>query len=166
MTDTFYHELKSMVNALASDYFPNPDDAEDAVQEVFLKLHKVRNFIPEGEERRPWVYTVADNLLKDLLRKEAARERLSANLCYEPEEVVDFSDPSVLAEQEELTACFVDNYRKLEEPFLTTFRLRYEEGLSYDEIALVTNVPIGTVSSRIRRAKDFCLNYISENDND
>lgn len=157
LTDTFYQEHKKMVLTLAQDYFPNPADAEDAVQEVFLKLHRVHKFIPAGDETRPWVYTVSDNLLKDLLRKEANRQRLGRCLDYEADDIVDFDDPETLAEREEAMTCFIANYSRLEEPYRTAFFLRYEEGLSYDAIAERTGVPIGTVSSRIKRAKDLCL---------
>ena len=157
MTNTFYHEHKNVVLTLASDYFPNPADAEDAAQEVFLKLHRVRRFIPNGEEAKPWVYTVADNALKDLKRKEGNREKLMHTLCYEPEDIIDFDDPYSYNEREEAAACFMQKYNDLEEPYRTTFILRYEEGLSYEAIAERTGVAIGTVSSRIKRAKDLCL---------
>lgn len=162
LTDTFYHEHKKMVLTLAQDYFQNPADAEDAVQEVFLKLHRVHRLIPKGEDTKPWVYRVSDNLLKDLLRKEANRQKLGRSLDYEADDVVDFDDPCTHNEREESAACFMKNFSELEEPYLTTFLLRYEEGLSYEAIAERTEVPIGTVSSRIKRAKEYLLKDTNE----
>lgn len=146
-----------MVLTLAQDYFPNPADAEEAAQEVFLKLFRVQRFIPKGEEAKPWVYTVAANVLKDLLRKENNRQKLAQAMGYEAEEVVDFDDPLTHNEREEAANFFMINYAALEEPYRTTFMLRYEEGLSYEAIAERMGVAVGTVSSRLARARELCL---------
>ena len=157
MTDTYYHEHKTMVLTLAQDYFPNPADAEEAAQEVFLKLFRVQRFMPKGEQAKPWVYTVASNILKDLLRKESNRQKLAQTMGYEADEVVDFDDPYTHNEKEEAANFFMVNYAALEEPYRTTFMLRYENGLSYEAIADKMGVAVGTVSSRIARAKELCL---------
>lgn len=155
MTNTYFQEYKNMVLTLARDYFPVPEDAEDAAQESFIRLHSVRNRAPsDPEEKAAWVYTVTENLLRDLKRRERVRSRADEMISYWVDEIVDYNDPAVLLEQEEAVAAFVAGWHNLHPTLRQTMSLRYEGGKSYDEIAKITGVAVGTVSSRIARARE------------
>lgn len=155
MTNTYFQEYRDMVLTLARDYFPNPEDAEDAMQEVFIKLNSVSSRAPSAPaDLGGWVYTVTENLMRDLKRRERVRNRADEMVGYWVDEVVDHNDPAVLLEQEEAVAAFVSGWQTLPPILRQTMSLRYEEGKSYDEIAKLTGVAVGTVSSRIARARE------------
>ena len=155
MTSTYFQEHKNMVLTLARDYFPVPEDAEDAMQEVFIKLNSVRNRAPSSsEERASWVYAVTENLMRDLKRRERVRSRADEWVGMWVDEVVDHDDPLTLLEREEAVAAFVAGWETLTPPLLEVMQLRYEEGKSYEEIAEQLGLAVGTVGSRIARARE------------
>lgn len=153
MTSTYCpHEFKTMVLTLSRDYFPNPEDAEDAAQEVFIKLMSLKSM---PEDREAWAYTVTDNMLKDMKRKERARNRAEERAVQWLEDTVDHNDPLSVLEQEEAQMLLIENYVALPASMKELMELRYTQGMSYEEIATKLNISIGTVGSRIARAKEM-----------
>lgn len=137
------------------------DDAEDAVQEAYLRAYKsFASF--DGENPRAWLLTILRNVCYRLMR---LRQRHSSVVALD--EVLEQGDATVvpaswLARQptpEELAAAHDDEARLLVQigalaPALReVLILRELEELSYREIAEVTGVPIGTVMSRLSRAR-------------
>ena len=157
MTSTYYHEYKDMVLTLARDYFPNPEDAEDAVQEVYIKLATAGSRTPDApSDAGGWVYRVAENTLKDLRRKAKLRNRMNSRDVLHYDDVVDNDDPLTVLLKQEAGSMFLSNYGRLPPKLRTLFIARYQDGLSYDQIAEKYNIAIGTVASRMARAREMC----------
>jgi RNA polymerase sigma-70 factor (ECF subfamily) len=145
------------VYTLARYLLRNADDAEDAVQECYLRAF--RHFDSyRGPAMKPWLFAI----LRNVCRAEYARRATTPTSAIEdtPESA---EQPPLWHEAEETPEAKLlrrwdgDTIRRLvaalAEPFRQTFVLREIENLSYREIADVAEVPVGTVMSRLARAR-------------
>ena len=131
-------------------YLGDPDSADDLVQETyqraFASLHRFRATGPA----KHWLLTIARRTCADGTRRRARRRRLDqrvANLAHELEErPLDSSG----VELDELLLLLDDDRR-------AAFVLTQLNGLRYDEAATVLDVPIGTIRSRVSRAREQLL---------
>ena len=151
-----YSQHKDLVTKLAQNYYDTPEDIEDACQDVFLKLLQVQDKIPEGKEATPWVHVVASNLLKDKYRVATSRAAMADRLALTEADLTDVSDPSAVMEMEETIGDFISRYSNLPDELAITMHLYVDELMPYKDIAMKLNIPIGTVASRISRAKQLC----------
>lgn len=151
-----YSQHKDLVTKLAQSYYDTPEDIEDACQDVFLKLLQVQDKIPEGKEAAPWVHVVASNLLKDKYRVATSRAAMADRLALTEADLTDVSDPSAVMEMEETIGDFISRYSNLPDELAITMHLYVDELMPYKDIAMKLNIPIGTVASRISRAKQLC----------
>lgn len=129
----------------------DPDEAHDVVQETFLKaMREPRLFEPEFKIQA-WLYRVTRNLCFNLSRD---RRRRQVILHGQRRSEATFDDPleSVFAgEQQEEVMAALD---RLTEDHRAILLLRYYEDLSYNEIAERLDIRLGTVMSRLSRARD------------
>ncbi len=145
---------------LVSRYVRDPSDALDVAQEAFLKAYRaIPNF--RGESAfYTWLYRIAINTAKNYLVMMSRRP-----LEIEPETaegetpeleslLKDQATPENLLLTEEIQETIVEAIEALPEDLRTAINLREVEGLSYEEIAQVMSCPIGTVRSRIFRARE------------
>jgi RNA polymerase sigma-70 factor (ECF subfamily) len=129
------------------------DVAEDIAQESFVRL--LRQPLPE-EEIRPWVFTVAMNLVRDRARKSERRQRL---LTSAPNLVTRTPLPDEDMERTELVASVRQILNRLSERDQQLLLMR-EEGFKYDEIARVIGVAPASVGTLIARAlKKFVAEF-------
>ncbi|MGC8717030.1 MAG: sigma-70 family RNA polymerase sigma factor [bacterium] len=139
------------------------NDAEDIAQEVFIKVYKsIRGF--KGESKfSTWISKITVNVCMDKLReksknKEEDIEEEAWNTFAQP---VNFS-PEVMAERHELQETIKKAIESLPEELRAAFVLRELENLSYEEIGEMLNIPIGTVESRIYRARMKLRSYLKD----
>jgi len=126
----------------------NEDVAEDIAQETFITAYyKLRQYKPEYK-LSTWLFKIATNKALDWLRR-AARE-IAANDDMIAAVISTHPGPDTLAQHSELHMA-VD---KLETNYRAVISLYYWQGLSYQEIALVLSVPIGSVRGWMHRAKE------------
>lgn len=127
----------------------NPADAEEAVQEAFLRAWRFRASVKEGRPLEPWLYRVLINACYSKLRS-TARQRTDVEL---PGEVGAGGDPSDRAGDDELGATVRSALAALPEPLRVPVVLRYFAGLSEKEIAAAIGRRPGTVKSRLHEAR-------------
>tara|TARA_B000000532_G_scaffold240157_1_gene230636 strand:+ start:800 stop:1369 length:570 start_codon:yes stop_codon:yes gene_type:complete len=133
------------------------DLAEDLLQDTFLKLYTHKNSYKNIAKFSTWIYTIAGNFAKTELRKTKRRKTYSnSELIYSEDELVvpDFSneaDNEIL--NKSLKNDLKDCLSKLPLDFRTIIILRDIQELSYDEISIIIELPLGTVKSRINRAR-------------
>ncbi len=134
------------------------EEAEDIVQDTFLKVYQNRHAYKEIAKFSTWIYTITGNLAKTVLRKRRNRKLFFfSRLNPEEEKETEFPAPErTPAEQLEgkiderlIQQAIV----KLPEHFRTVIILRDIQDLSYEEISNITSAPLGTVKSRINRAR-------------
>ena len=149
---TVWPHMRSAYN-LARWLVRNGDDAEDIVQEAFLKAFKALDGF-RGGDARVWMLSIVRNTAMNFLR---SRKR---NVAIDKDQL-EPADRSPNPEQGLLEESRRDHVRRaiarLEPEFRETLVLREIEGLSYKEIAAVLDVPAGTVMSRLSRARQRLL---------
>ena len=131
----------------------NPDDAEDAVQEAFLRVWRFRDAIPDGAGRTAWLYRVVVNACISSVRAE--RSRSGRDDGADALEGLPDRDagPSVRAEQSHLAATLEAAMAELPDTLRIPLILRFYAGLSEKEIATAIDRRPGTVKSRLHDAR-------------
>ena len=146
---------------LVGRYVREPADALDVTQDAFIKAYRaLPNF--RGESAfYTWLYRIAINTAKNYLVAAARRPSdvdLGSNEDGEQFEIEDMQStletPDRLLLTEEIRLTVVDAIEKLPDDLRTAIMLRELDGLSYEEIATAMDCPIGTVRSRIFRARE------------
>lgn len=140
------------------------DDAEDIVQDALISGYRsIQNFRAEAGVYT-WLYRIVVNKSKDLLaKKKRGRER---PIDENPEK--QFIDERVGYEKKlelsEETRYLMEKIGKLEESYRKVLEYRFFENLSYNEIALLMDCNVGTVKSRLFKAKEFLKHLILEDE--
>ena len=132
-----------------------PDDAEGMVGEVFrIAFERRHTFDASRETARPWLYGIATNLLARHRRSEGRRLRAVARLASQrrapPDPAVGVDDALDAARRWERVVTVVTALPEAERDALL---LHAWEGLSYDDVADALGIPVGTVRSRLNRAR-------------
>ena len=129
----------------------DPEDAQDAAQDAFLKAFKgLRDFRP-GSSLYTWLYRIAVNTCLDYRRKTRRRPRI--NKRPSEDRPSDEPSPERYYETKEISEVVQSALQKLPEKLQAAIILREMEGLSYEEIADILKISAGTVKSRISRAR-------------
>ncbi len=126
--------------------------SEDLAQDTLMRMVKSRESYRQGALFRPWLYTIAHNLLRDEIRKDgraAAREEAPSS----PERQTQAAAMDLL-EAQEAKAIIQDALDHLPAELRTVVVLKHLEGLSSPEIASVLDIPVGTVWSRMANATE------------
>lgn len=152
---------QSHVDKVLYHLAPDWQDRSDLAQEVWIRVYRNIKRLQEPIKFRGWLSRIATNLFYDELRKRkrnAAPLSLDAPLSVEDGEVDWEIASDAPGPVEEMTSReFYDQLKlaiaDLPEVFRTTIVLREIEGMAYEEIAEITGVSLGTVKSRIARAR-------------
>lgn len=153
----YQRKLLRLVNHLVRD----PGEAEDVTQEAFIKAYRALGSFRGDSAFYTWLYRIAINTAKNYL--VAMGRRASTHTSADNEEAENFESgdllrdvntPEALLMSRQIAETVNAGMDALPEELRTAIRLREIEGLSYEEIAEVMNCPIGTVRSRIFRARE------------
>lgn len=156
--DELYAEHKAAVYSYTCYLTRNKTEAEDLFQETWLRVVKHLHRIKETEKTRAWLFTIAANLYKDLLRKKKIRisfwqkNNHSSSLDYRHFGAGKTDDPVEKTELKEAGKKIMQGLEKIPEKLRRVFVLREIEGFSYVEISNILKLPEGTVKSRLHRA--------------
>lgn len=141
----------------------NPADAEDLVQETYLKAYRAFDTFTEGTNLKAWLYRILTNTYINSYRAAKRRPEISdvddveELYLYRRLAATDGNAPGRSAEDLVLDTLTDDEVKAAIESLPETFRMAVlladVEGFSYKEIADITGVPIGTVMSRIHRGR-------------
>jgi RNA polymerase sigma-70 factor (ECF subfamily) len=146
---------------LISRFVRDSGDAEDVTQEAFIKAYRALPAFRGDSAFYTWLYRIGINTAKNHLITQGRRAPTSTAL--DAEEAEDFEDASLLHEvstpenelmSKQVASVVNASLQQLPDDLRTALTLREIEGLSYEEIAAVMNCPIGTVRSRIFRARE------------
>ncbi len=133
------------------------EEAEDIVQETFLRLFKNKHYYREIAKFSTWIYTIAGNLAKTELRRRKRRKLLSISNFMSSDKDYDIPDEDSNPEREANTVItdkiIQKAIDKLSPKFKQVILLRDVQGFSYEEIAEIVGIPLGTVKSRVNRAR-------------
>jgi RNA polymerase sigma-70 factor (ECF subfamily) len=159
--DLLVAKYQRKLGRLISRFVRNTGEAEDVTQEAFIKAYRALPGFRGDSAFYTWLYRIGINTAKNYL---LANKRLPpSSTPFDAEESESFEDAGLLHEvstpENELMSKQVVNtvqsaLQLLPEDLRSALTLREIEGLSYEEIASVMNCPVGTVRSRIFRARE------------
>jgi RNA polymerase sigma-70 factor (ECF subfamily) len=137
------------------------DRAEDLVQEVFIRVYRHLHRFDRSKKFSTWVYTIASNLAKNELRNRSRNPLVLFQTMQgshdDEERPLQFEDttarPDDMFRKRHLRELVEETVAKLPEHHRQVFVLRELEGKSYEEIADITSCNLGTVKSRLNRAR-------------
>ena len=133
------------------------EQAEDVVQDTMLRLYEKKHYYKEIAKFSTWIYTIARNLANTELRKR--KRRKTTYLSHLSKEERQFEIPAVQDDVDQsLHNEFINDriqsaINNLPEHFKLVIILRDIQELSYDDISNIVEVPLGTIKSRINRAR-------------
>jgi RNA polymerase sigma-70 factor (ECF subfamily) len=145
------------------------EKAEDLVQEVFIRVYRHLHRFDRSKKFSTWAYTIASNLAKNELRNRSRNplvlfQAIKRNWDDE-DRPLQFEDPGSrpddLYRKRHLRALVEESVAQLPEHHRQVFVLRELEGKSYEEIAEITECNLGTVKSRLNRARTSFADIIA-----
>ena len=158
--DTLVTKYHPKVVNLVTRFVKNADDAQDVAQEAFIKAYRgLKNF--RGDSAfYTWLYRIAINSAKNYLVSQGRKSPAYAVDVEDAEHMEsatnlkEYDTPEGNMLTDEIEQTVYKAIKDLPEDLKTAITLRELEGMSYDEIANVMECPIGTVRSRIFRARE------------
>jgi RNA polymerase sigma-70 factor (ECF subfamily) len=161
--DAFSELMRRHKNAILSFLYRYTGDlktAEDLTQEVFVRVFRKIKSFNASSRFVTWLYTIAGNLAKDEFKRRARRPAVPYDWQFVNDEGAAglapavTQDPEGLAEKDERDAQVQTSLKQLRNDDREILILRELQGSKYDEIARILRMPIGTVKSRIARARN------------
>src|SRR5580704_2104349 len=156
----FHQPVYSLIYRMISD----PADAPDTTQEVFLKVFRGMKHFNRESSLKTWIYRIAlheaSNRRRWWFRHKTRESSIEPLETASPSSALkdcladDAESPFDRFAHEEVRTRVEDELRKVAEPYRTTVILRDLEEMSYEEIAEVTQVSLGTVKSRLTRGRE------------
>lgn len=128
----------------------NPHDAQDLLQEAFIKVYQQLEKYDKKGSFSSWLYRVAINHCMDTFRKKHVK---TSHIELNEEQVADPNHPEVVFLKKEESRQVERLIGTLPEDERLIILLRYVNEMSYDEISVLTEVPLSTVRNKIHRAK-------------
>lgn len=158
--DVLIMKYQQRIINVITGFVHDPVEAQDVAQEAFIKAYRaIPNF--RGDSAfYTWLYRIAINTSKNHLTARARRPPTSdvdaadATNVYDAPELKEFETPESNLVSDELEQAIHQAIDELQEDTATAIKLREFEGMSYEEISEAMECPIGTVRSRIFRARE------------
>lgn len=158
--DLLVLKYQHKVHAIVGRFVRDTDEVADVVQEAFVKAYRALPKFRGESQFYTWLYRIAVNTAKNYLVSRSRRPPGSdvdiddAEYYSGSEYLKDLGTPENQLFRDELESVIVKSIAELPEDLRTAVTLREYEGLSYEEIAEIMECPVGTVRSRIFRARE------------
>jgi RNA polymerase sigma-70 factor (ECF subfamily) len=152
----YQHKIVQLVNR----YVKDPSEAQDVAQEAFIKAYRALGNFRGDSAFYTWLYRIAINTAKNYLVSRSRRSSdyevdiQDAEAIENAPQLQGMETPERLLLNEEIIDTIRSAIDKLPEEMRTAIMLREFDGLSYEEIAAAMDCPVGTVRSRIFRARE------------
>lgn len=149
------------LQAIVGRFIRDTDEVADVTQEAFIKAYRALAKFRGDSQFYTWLYRIAINTAKNHL---VSKSRRPANTDIDVEDAEQFANNEKLIDDatpensimtDELAAIIKSALSALPEDLRTALTLREFEGMSYEDIAAIMDCPVGTVRSRIFRAREF-----------
>ena len=158
----------SVVYGSSLRYLGNQDEADDAVQETFVKVWRNLKKIDPQKNFKAWVLEIAKNTCLDMLKKKRAVPMSAFDDENGNNFIIDtfassVASPADMAEHSILSRILSSAMEKLSPAYQKVLSLYYKEGLNFREISETLNEPLHTIKSRHRRAVINLRLYLDKN---
>ncbi len=157
--DLLVVKYQSRVASIISRYVYDSQEVQDLTQETFVKAFRAVDRFRGDSAFYTWLYRIAVNTAKNFLESRGRRPQgsidvMDAENFDDGGRLRDVASPERLVQKEQLQQALSEAIARLPEELRSAFLLREYDGLSYEDIARILECPIGTVRSRIFRARD------------
>ena len=158
--DVLVLKYQNKIIQLVNRYVHDADEARDVAQEAFIKAYRAIGRFRGDSAFYTWLYRIAINTAKNYLVASGRRPPRSDIDAQDAEQyegatgLKEYATPERLLLRDEIQEAIATAIDELPDDLRTAITLRELEGLSYEEIAQTMDCPIGTVRSRIFRARD------------
>lgn len=158
--DLLVLKYQSRILALVVRFVQDSHEAQDVTQEAFIKAYRALGNFRGDSAFYTWLYRIAINTAKNYLVSRNRRPPASGIDAQDAEffegdhALKNIDSPERLLLRDEIDKTVQDSIGKLPEDLRVALTLREYEGLSYEDIAAVMQCPVGTVRSRIFRARE------------
>lgn len=153
IVDRYKNRLINFVFRFVKDY----DVSEDIVQETFLRVFRKRRDYKAIANFSTWIFTIAGNLAKSELRRRKRWRFLSLDAGNDDEKTFELPDTGLKPDRATAVRMLDENVQdcieKLQDKYKEALILRDIQGMSYKQISKVVGVPVGTIKSRVNRAR-------------
>lgn len=158
--DLLVMKYQHKIIKLVSRFVREPSDALDVTQDAFIKAYRALPNFRGDSAFYTWLYRIASNTAKNFL---ASQRRRLGDVAIDSDEVMsreealgldDVATPESILAKDEVQHTVFEAIENLPDDLRTALTLREFDGLSYEEIAEVMECPVGTVRSRIFRARE------------
>ena len=159
----YQHKIIQLVNR----YVKDPSEAQDVAQESFIKAYRALGNFRGDSAFYTWLYRIAINTAKNYLVSRSRRSSdyqvdiQDAEAIENAPQLQGMETPERLLLNQEIIDTIKTAIDKLPEEMRTAIMLREFEGMSYEEIAVAMDCPVGTVRSRIFRAREAIDNKLN-----
>ncbi len=156
------------IKHLVSRFVKDSHEQEDIVQESFIKAYRAISRFRGDSAFYTWLYRIAVNTSKNYLvamsRRPPAQDVIADEMVHSrgAERLVESNSPEQIAQNDQLVEAIKQSISALPEELKQAIQLREFDGLSYEDIAVAMNCPIGTVRSRIFRAREAIEQAIAD----
>lgn len=158
-------QYQKMVYNIALGILQQEEDAEDVLQDVFVKLYENWDAFSGASERSTWVYRIAVNMSTDALRKKRSLKRggllRRVFKVGESETPLSFHHPGVTLDKKEDAAILFASLKKIPEKQMIAFLLQQMQEQSVKEIAAIMNITTTAAESLLKRAKENLRNELT-----
>ena len=165
---------KGAFNFLVNKYYPrvyaslfsftkSKEDSEDLAQQTFIKAWQQIESFRGDSAFFTWIYRIAINLAKNfVVSSNYKKQKVNTSIEDAAIEITSYENiESVLSHNQSMKE-IKDFIKTMPESLKTAFTLRESEGKSYEEISIITSTPIGTVRSRIFRARESIIEFMKK----
>jgi len=166
--DVLIMKYQQRIVHVITGFVHDPVEALDVAQEAFIKAYRALPNFRGDSAFYTWLYRIAINTAKNYLTARSRRppasdvDAMDATNYYDAPELKEFETPETRMMSDDLEQGIHEAIQALPEDTATAIKLREFEGMSYEEIAEVMECPIGTVRSRIFRAREAIELQIKE----
>ncbi|WP_110655969.1 RNA polymerase sigma factor RpoE [Salinicola halimionae] len=164
--DLLVKKYQHKILGLISRYVQDHSEVQDVAQEAFIKAYRALGSFRAESAFYTWMYRIAINTAKNYLVSRGRRPP-GSDLDISDAEIVDQSgrlsdieSPEAAIARDQLEAAVFEAIEKLPDDLRTAITLREFDGLSYEDIATIMECPVGTVRSRIFRAREAVDKHI------
>ena len=164
--DALVRKYQHKIAQLVGRYVHDPSEALDVTQETFIKAYRALPSFRGDSAFYTWLYRIAINTAKNWLVAQGRRPPAHDLDAQDAEQyegdsgLKEYGTPEHMVLRDEIWRTIADAIEQLPEELRVAITLRELEGMSYDEIAQAMGCPIGTVRSRIFRAREAIENRL------
>lgn len=174
LIDKVKHGNKGAYNILVTKYYSriyasllsftkSKEDAEDLAQQTFTKAWQQIVSFRGDSSFYTWIYRIAINLAKNFVASASfKKQKINTSIEDNEIDISNFETLEISIIHKESMSEIREFINTLPESLKTAFTLREINGKSYEEIGEITDTPIGTVRSRIFRARESIVNFIDQ----